>query len=230
MTTNKFYYVAVLLEQLYGITIPDESLEEIGLVAWNYIGNKRCRLYRYSACSDSEGKIELPCNADIIEGITYDFEDWEYVTNSTPEGNLNSAYVEHYIEARKEFQDPLYIRGKFIKYEQVGDTLYIQKPNTKVNILYKGIILDEDGLPELTDKEAIAIATYCAYTVKFKEGLMTNNTGILNIAAALKSQWYVQVDQARSPEYLTQNEMNEILDAKSNWNRNIHNKSWKGNR
>ena len=227
MTTNKFYYVAVLLEQLYGITIPDESLEEIGLVAWNYIGNKRCRLYRYSACSDSEGKIELPCNVDIIEGITYDFEDWEYVTNSTPEGNLNSAYVEHYIEARKEFQDPLYIRGKFIKYEQVGDTLYIQKPNAKVNILYKGIILDEDGLPELTDKEAMAIATYCAYTVKFKEGLMTNNTGILNIAAALKAQWYVQVDQARSPEYLTQNEMNEILDAKSNWNRNIHNKSYK---
>jgi hypothetical protein len=44
-----------------------------------------------------------------------------------------------------------------------------------VNILYKGILADEDGLPELTDKEATAIATYIAYVTKFKEGLITNN-------------------------------------------------------
>lgn len=230
MTTNKFYYVTVLLEQLYGISLPDEQFEEIALVAWNLIGNKRCRLYRYSAYPDSEGRIELPCNADILEGVTYDFEDWNYVTNMTPEGDLNSAYTEHYIEARKEFQDPMYIRGKFVKYEQVGNTLYLQQPHGKVNILYRGIILDDDGLPELTDKEALAIATYCAYTTKFKEGLMTNNGNIIQMANVLKQQWNVQVDQARSPEYLTQNEMDQILDAKSNWNRKIHNKSWKGNR
>jgi hypothetical protein len=103
MSTNKFYYIAVLLEQLYGITLPDEEFEEIGLTAWNLIGNKRYRLYRYSACPDSEGKIELPCNADIIEAVTYDFEDWNYVTNDTPNGDTNSAYVESYIEVRKEF-------------------------------------------------------------------------------------------------------------------------------
>jgi hypothetical protein len=34
--------------------------------------------------------------------------------------------------------------------------------------LYRGLILDEDGLPELTDKEVDAIAAYCAYTEKFK--------------------------------------------------------------
>ena len=59
---------------------------------------------------------------------------------------------------------------------------------------------------------------------------MTNNGTIISVANVLKQQWNVQVDQARSPEYLTQNEMDQILDAKSNWNRKIHNKSWKGNR
>lgn len=230
MTTNKFYYCTVLLEQLYGISLPDEQFEEIALVAWNLIGNKRCRLYRYQACPDANGAIELPCNVDILEAVTYDFEDWDYVTNTTPNGDINSAHTEHYIEARKEFQDPMYIRGKFVKYEQVGNTLYIHQPHGKVNILYRGVILDEDGLPELTDKEALAIATYCAYTTKFKEGLMTNNGNIINLADTLKVRWNVQCDQARSPEYLTQNEMDQILDAKSNWNRKIHNKSWKGNR
>ena len=230
MTTNKFYYSTVLLEQLYGISLPDEQFEEIALIAWNLIGNKRCRLYRYSACPDDNGAIELPCNADILEGVTYDFEDWNYVTNTTPNGDIGSAQTEHYIESTKEFQDPLYIRGTFVKYEQVGNTLYLQHPYGKINILYRGVILDEDGLPEITDKEALAIATYCAYTTKFKEGLMTNNANIIQVANVLKQQWNVQVDQARSPEYLTQNEMDQILDAKSNWNRKIHNKSWKGNR
>jgi hypothetical protein len=73
----------------------------------------------------------------------------------------------------------MYASGKFIKYERVGDTLYFSGPYGSVNILYKGIILDDDGLPELTDKEALAIATYCAYITKFKEGIMTNNQNIV---------------------------------------------------
>jgi len=39
--------------------------------------------------------------------------------------------------------------------------------------------MDDDGLPELTDKEATAIATYIAYITKFKEGLITNNPNII---------------------------------------------------
>lgn len=67
-----------------------------------------------------------------------------------------------------------------MKYERVGDKLYINSGYTgKINILYRGIVLDDDGLPELTDKEVDAIAAYCAYTVKFKQYLQTNNRDIL---------------------------------------------------
>jgi hypothetical protein len=31
----------------------EEDLEELGLVAWESIGNKDTRLYRFSACVDS---------------------------------------------------------------------------------------------------------------------------------------------------------------------------------
>ena len=180
MTLNNFNYGLSLLETLYGMSIPEEQWEEIALVGWNLIGNKRTRLYRYSTCvSNCEEGVQLPCNVDEIEAVTASFEEWNYSTNDTPNGDVNSAFVESYIEHRKAFRDPLYLPGKLIPYERVGDMLYFDKPHGKINILYKGLILDDEGLPEITDKEAMALATYCAYIIKYKEGLMTNNANII---------------------------------------------------
>lgn len=228
MTLNDFHYAMTLMEQLYGMTVQEDQFEEIALVAWNLIGNKRYRLYKYSTCANEcTNEVTLPCNCDIIESVTTSWEDWNSTSNLYPNGDINSAHVEEYIESKKQYQSPLYQRGKLVKYKQAGDTLYLNEPYGQINILYKGVVLDEDGLPQLTDKEALAIATYCAYVQKFKEGLMTNNGNIVQLANSLKQQWNVQCDQARVAEYINQNEMNEILDAKTNWNRKLYNKSYK---
>lgn len=229
MNLNNFHYGLSLCQTLYGIDLKEEDYEEIALLAYNMIGNKRMRIYRYTVCMDSckDNTIELPCNADLLEAVTTDFEDWSNVNNYTHNGDASSALIEAQIESRKSFHDPLYQRGKFIKYERVGDTLYLDRPYNKVHILYRGQMLDDDGLPEITDKEATALATYCAYITKYKEGIMTNNANIIQLANVLKQQWNVQCDQARVPEYLNQNEMDQILDAKSNWNRKVHSKSYK---
>lgn len=226
---NPFHYSMSLLETLYGIDVPEDEFEEVALVAWNLIGNKRTRIYRYSTCMNacSDNTIELPCNADILEAVTASWEDWRDTTNTTDNGDMSSLFTEQYIEHRKDFHDPLYQGGKFIKYERVGDTLYLNRPYPKVNILYRGIILDEDGLPELTDKEALAIATYCAYAIKFKEGIRTNNAAAIQLSESLQQKWLIQCDQARTPDYINQNDIDQILDAKTNWNRKIFNKSYK---
>ena len=225
---NNFYYGLSLLNTLYGLTMSEEDYEETALVGWDLIGNKRTRLYRYSVCIDdcSEG-VELPCNVNELEAVTTDFEEWDYSTNDTPNGDINSAFVESYIEHRKAFRDPLYLPGKLIHYERVGNTLYFDRPYGKINILYKGLILDDNGLPEITDKEASALATYCAYIIKFKEGIMTNNTNIIQMANMLKQQWNVQCDQARADHYMSQNEWDQVLDAKTSWNRKSFGKSLK---
>lgn len=229
MTTNNFHYAMSLCQTMYGIDLKEEDFEEIALVAWGQIGNKRTRTYRYTACMNAcdNNTIELPCNADILEAVTTGWEDWGNVTNTTPNGDAYSGFTEQYIEHRKSFHDPLYQSGKFIKYERVGDTLYFDRPYRQVNILYRGIILDDDGLPEINDKEALAIATFCAYTTKYRDGLAKNNSDIIQIANQLYRQWLVQCDHARTPEYLNQNEMDQILDAKTNWNRKVHSKSYK---
>ena len=228
MKLNNFHYAMSLMNTLYGITIPEDEWEEIALTGWNLIGNKRTRIYRFSTCiNDCSQGVQLPCNVDSLEAVTTNFEEWNYSTNDTPNGNIHSAYVESYIEHRKAFRDPLYAKGTFIKYERVGDTLYFDRPHEQVNILYRGEILDESGLPEITDKEATALATYCAYVIKYKEGIQTNNANIIALAENLRLKWLTQCDQARVGYYISQNEWDQILDAKTSWNRKQHSKSLK---
>lgn len=216
---------------LYGLEISPEEFEEIGLIAWNKIGNKQTKLYKCRLDIDcSSLTVTLPCNCDIVEAVTYDYEDWRYTTNDTVNGDYQSQFIENYIEGRKLYSSPYYMKGKLAKYERVNDTLYFDKDYGSVNILYKGIILDDEGLPYINDKEKDAIACYCALTIRFKEGWKTHNQNMLQEAQLLEQRWLKLCDAARVPSSISQNEMNEILDAKTNWNRKIFNKTWKFNK
>lgn len=213
---------------IYDLEMTPDEFEEIGLIAWNKIGNKQTRIYRVRLKIQCPGNyVEIPCNCDLIEAVTYDWEDWKYTTNDTVNGDYNSQFIENYIEGRKLYNDPMYISGKFAKYEVVGDMLYFDKNYGHVNILYRGVILDEEGLPLINEKEVEAIACYCALTKRFKEGWKNHNQNMIQEAQLLEQRWMRLCDAARVPITINQNEMNEILDAKSNWNRKIFNKSFK---
>lgn len=229
MTHNDFHAAMYQANLLYGVSFanPDE-FEEIALIAYSMIGNKNTRLYRYKAkISEDDLSVELPCNCDILEAVTYNWEDWNYTTGYNPNGDIHSAFTEQYIESRKAFDDPLYIKGKFADYQRIGNKLYFDKNYGTVNILYKGQVLDGDGLPELNDKEVQAIAAYCAYVIKYREGIATNNANLIQVANTLKQEWFRYCSQAQVPEEISQNEMNNILDVKTQWMRKVHNKSYK---
>jgi hypothetical protein len=51
-----------------------------------------------------------------------------------------------------------------------------------VLVIYHGELLDNDGLPELTQDEALVIADYCAYWTLFKRSISTNNPNIMTMA------------------------------------------------
>jgi hypothetical protein len=44
---NNFNYGLSLLDLLYGVTLQEEDYQEIALIAWGLIGNKRTKIYRY---------------------------------------------------------------------------------------------------------------------------------------------------------------------------------------
>lgn len=224
-----FNNIFPLLELQYGLEIDEDDAIDIGLIAWNKIGNKNFRLYRYRGQVDPEtGEVKLPCNCneDDIEAVTYDFEDWQYTDNLKNYGDIDSAFSEHYNEAWKHLTDSFYISGKYVKYDRGPGVIYIHSRIPFVNILYKGQIVNDDGLPYLSNKEIEAIACYVAYTQKFKQGWQKNNQQTLQAAQLLEQRWLKLCDAARVRK-LNQNDMNEILDAKSNWNRKIYGKSYK---
>ena len=216
------FHVAISQAQtLYDVEGDQEDLEEIGLIAYKKIGNKNTILKRVTL-PIVNGVVTLPCDINIIEAVTYCHEDFNYTNNLTYDG---SAETEEYIESQKAFTDSFYMSGKFVKYRKVKNKLYINQPCGHVNILYHTEL--DDDLPDITESEADAIALYIAYTLKYKEALKTHNQIILAESKDLGNQWKVACDQARVPEYMSQNDMDQALNTKTSWDRKQYNKSFK---
>lgn len=226
---NNFRYAISLAQMLYDIDINDmDTLIEIGLIAYGFIGNKNTALKAEIVNVNKNGLVKIPCKVDLIEAITYpNVEDWNYTSNVKNFGDFNSFNIEQYIERSKQSIDPLYISGHYVKYRREGDYIYVNEPIEQVCVLYHTEQLDEDDLPLINDKEAIAIADYIAYTVKYKEALRSNNSAVFQMAQTIKKQWMIHCDAARVPEYVSQNEVNDLLDVMSSHNRKVHGRSYK---
>lgn len=227
---NNFKYAISLAQMLYDVDVNDmDTLVEIGLIAYNFIGNKNTKLISEIVSVDQNtGRVAIPCKADLIEAITYPYqEDWNTTSNIKNFGDFNSLNVEQYIERSKHNTDPLYISGRFVKYRREGNYIYVNEKVQQVCVLYHQQILDEDDLPMINDKEAIAIADYIAYTLKYKEAMRSNNTAIFQFAQTIKAQWQIHCDAARVPEYVSQNEMDDVLETMSSYNKKVHGRSYK---
>ena len=171
--------------------------------------------------------IDLPCNYDIIEAVTASYEDYQKTSSSTISEDMTSMYGESYIENRKFNTGLNYISGKYIKYQQIGNKLQINDGFAKVNILYKGIEADDEGLPYINEKEADAIAAYCAFTYLYKKAIQTRDNSTTQMSQLVRQDWNRLCAAARVPVYINQNEMNQILDVNSSWDRKRFGKSYK---
>lgn len=218
-------------QELYGIQLNPDEFETLGIIAWDKIGNKQFRWYVYEAeptqSSTGEYYIDLPCNCDIIEAVTTDYEDYQKTTPTTLAGNNQNGWIEGYIESRKYNTGFGYISGKFIKYTREGNTIHLSDKFQKVKILYKGVVVDDDGLPYLNEKELDAIAAYCAYASDFKQARLTRDQFTFQMSQISEAKWKNLCTQARVPDYINQNEMDEILNVATSWDRKRFGKSFK---
>ena len=216
---------------LYGVELDQDEFENLGLIAWDKIGNKRYRLYNLESESykDSDGAyfIDLPCNCDIVEAVTANYEDYQKTSNMNLPSNSPNGWIEGYIESRKYNTNHLYPSGKYIKYTQQENRIYLADKFDIVHVLYKGVLVDDEGLPSLNEKELDAVSTFCAYSVTFRAAIMTRDRDTMQIAQMLEQQWLRKCNQARIADYINQNEMDEILNATVSWDRKRFGKSFK---
>ena len=226
-----FHTAYTQARELYGLELNPDEFESIGLTAWGKIGNKKYRLYKYQVVPTkselNEYYVDLPCNVDCIEAVTTNYEDYQKTTPTTLAGNNQNGWIEGYVETRKYNTGKLYVSGKFIKYREENNKIILSDRFQVVNILYKGYVVDDDGLPYLSEKEVDAIAVFCAYTDMFKKALLTRDGASMQLAQILEQKWLKLCTQARVPNYINQNEMDEILNVATSWDRKRFGKSFK---
>ena len=136
----------------------------------------------------NEYYVDLPCNVDCIEAVTTNYEDYQKTTPTTLAGNNQNGWIEGYVETRKYNTGKLYVSGKFIKYREENNKIILSDRFQVVNILYKGYVVDDDGLPYLSEKEVDAIAVFCAYTDMFKKALLTRDGASMQLAQILEQK------------------------------------------
>ena len=225
METFKFHSAQSHLETFHGIQIPQKDFEEMAIHGWDKIGNKRFALYIYKAPT-VDCRLTLPCNVDIIEAVSSDVLDHVNPRN-TNRYDYNNLPTESLIEAQKVNGNNLYVSGRLLTYNIEGDDLVFTQDYDNVNVLYKGVILDEEGLPYLNYKEVEAIANYCAYVKTRKDGMIAKDKMTIEISNLLKAEWERSCQHARTPILLNQNDWNDILEAQHSWNRKKYNVSFK---
>ena len=225
--TYPFYTAITHLNDIHGIDMNPDDFESIGFHAWNHIGNKNVKFYRFTDRIQNN-KLDLPCNVEIIESVTIANEDF-YMPENQYRENYSALTIETYIEGRKQNKPMTYQSGKLINYELVDNTLYFRDfNNIDITVLYKGVVVDEEnGLPTLNFKEVEAIANYCAFIQLRKRGMMLKDPSLIQMSQMIQNDWKRSCDDARSPIYMSENDMNQILDVRSSWDRKRFGKSFK---
>ena len=131
------------------------------------------------------------------------------------------------VELAKKYGTPLYVIDETTLRAICNDYKEAFKNYKNIKIVYHGVIMDEDDLPLINDKEMRAIAAYVAYARTYREGLMKKDGNIINLANSMKQDWWKACNAARVVHNISQNDMDAILDAKTTFDRKRYGVSFK---
>lgn len=217
----------VLAQTLYGVSPSNYDFEDMAIHAWELIGNKHTRLFKYQAPTVNK-KLKLPCNVDIIESVHIPLESSQKTSNQTSFNVVGNLFIENYIEAWKQSNNPMYSKGQLVKYKEGDNELFFSRDYDNVMVVYHGIQVDEeDGLPLVSDKEIAAIANFVAYSSTYKDGIKKRDSFGIQLAQQMKVDWLRSCNAARVSSYMSLNDMDQILDVVTRWDRKQYGKSYK---
>ena len=224
---------------LYGTSIDEFDYIDIAIDALRDIKHYGITEYIAYVILDKEGKAYLPCNLNNIDAVTTAAMGQEQFHTRVEYKMENCEQVTDDYYASKKIMDSLsHVRAKnmFIKNSYLSYTLednniirVVGMEEEKIAVAFTGIKTDDDGYPMITRKQANAIAAVTAKVIAVRSGFLGNKLaiGMLDYidpeAARLKQS-------ASIPEEITDNEIGEILNIQTCFNRKMPNRSSKYNR
>jgi hypothetical protein len=229
-----------LLLQLYDINLQEEDyIDNAWLILNNEIGNRAKHPFKAILTVDENLTVPIPCNAELITSVTNvtvgdnsmgNLESLTVVNNiDYPQYFSNfygfSIYRREFLESRTLNRDPYKPEGVYIDYEITEDGYLLfhdtRLQGTTIHIYYKGIILDDDGLPQINEREAGALAARTAY-------YHIQKNAFRGVKEAMELLPYIKKDSARlvlrakTAMYVSEQDIDKILDVQTSHNRKVY--------
>lgn len=239
-----FMYGKFLLKEDFDIIMHEHDYIERAYNVWRDIGNIATCTHAFEFVVDSAGEVALPCNVEFVEAVSYGqaFKDlWgDKVTVWSTDYKVepNTFLADSIVTPRynriniDEQQSNLHAKGDFIPYELAGQPggykllFNHDLVGERGTCIYRGILVDDDGNPLLTRKEAYAIAYKLAFITTQKKAFMGDQTA-MNLLAYIKPESGRMMAAAKIPEYMTQNELNRVLSTLTRHDRKVFWSSYK---
>ena len=218
----EFYPLYSALADLYdmhGLSLNDDEFETYAFKALEFIGNFYGETVS-EVFTITDYKIQLPQECEYIEQITKLNEDFK-ITDNIYREDYTPQIIESYIKSRKGNETGMiYQDGGFINYEYCGyKEIKFKVTDAPVRIMYRKRLSDSKGLPMITKNELDAISAFCIYVYNSKKLNATKDKNIMELLPMYKREWQKKCDNARTPEYMNQNDIDNLGNVLNSWDR-----------
>jgi hypothetical protein len=226
-----------VMNSLYGVTIDEYDYIDMSIDALRDIKHFGITEYIAYVPVNMEGYASLPCNTTIIDAVTTSkmgrkvFRDRILSTLEVSTEN-DDYYLQKEVMNSIGFGVGYFIKpgladvygDGYISYFLTDDKKIKVDPvhgGSNIGIAYKGISVDPEGYPLITRKQANALAAIVAKNVLTRKAYKGDKVAIAMLELAMNNS--ARLKQAASiPERITDNELDEMLNAQTTFNRKTY--------
>jgi len=216
----------------YGLHVDEYDYLDIAVDVLRDIRHYGTSEYYAIVNTDEEGNFPLPCNVSMIDAVTGRKQGIKQFKDRIKYEMLDNYGNDHFFKAENISRtldwDSYFKPGLtglvnpdgYISYQLNNDTVMLGKDykNTSVVIAFTGISVDEEGFPLINRKQANALAASAAKYHILKKA-MKGEAKYVNMIELISGECARLVQAASIPENITDNELDELLDAKVTFNR-----------
>jgi hypothetical protein len=234
-----------VMKMTYGLTIDEYDYIDMSIDALRDIKHFGITEYVIFTPVNKEGYANLPCNATIIDAVTTNkmgkkvFKD-RVLSELEILPDNDDYFVQQEIMSSLGYGIGYTPRPGLVDVRGDGYISYFLTNSKKIKVderfsgsnicvAYKGISVDPEGYPLITRKQANALAAIVAKNVMTKRAYRGEKVAIAMLELAMANS--ARLKQAASiPERMTDNDIDQMLDAQTTFNRKMPGRPTKYNR
>lgn len=231
-----------VLKTMYGMHIDEYDYLDIAVDSLRNIKHFGTTSYVAYVTVDREGKALLPCNMYTIDAVTTEhmgrkaFDTRVVVEMDDIVGTDTYYFIDNIMRGlgwswgRMPGLAGTWGKG-YISYQLEGKAITVGKEHSggRIAVAFTGMTIDLEGYPFITRKQANALAAVCARVLSIR-GANRGDKGLAAMVQFYTTESGRLVQAASIPEDITDNELDEVLNCKTSFNRKSVNRPTKYSR